>query len=200
MANEHAMLTVSPYTRYIHPRPSKYYASSILPSSRTSNEMAHQVNGDTSSAFLSHLTSYPLIHDSISTFKSLSIWPTIHRLNHHFHTRSSANHSFHTSKSLTNTSLHTSRKSTNSANLLYRPLIPNSPPLRNPLGNEGKEYALGKYNSEVKKTEDQGIVGFGKAVVSTGLIVSSEAFQWLSQFLSAKKAEAKETTHEKTNN
>lgn len=66
--------------------------------------------------------------------------------------------------------------------------------------NEGKEYVLGKYNSEVKKTEDQGYFGYGKAVVSTGLIVSSEAFQWLSQFLSAKKAEAKETTNEKINN
>lgn len=59
---------------------------------------------------------------------------------------------------------------------------------------------MSKYNSEVKKTEDQGIVGYGKAVVSTGLIVSSEAFQWLSQFLSTKKAEVKETTYEKINN
>lgn len=66
-------------------------------------------------------------------------------------------------------------------------------------GSEGKDYVLDKYNSEVKKTRDQGIVGLGKAVVSTGLIVSSEAFQWLSQFLSAKKAEANEAANDKIN-
>jgi hypothetical protein len=43
-------------------------------------------------------------------------------------------------------------------------------------------------------------VTYGKAVVATGLVVSSDALSWLRAFLSKKKAEAKEVTNEKLNN
>jgi hypothetical protein len=42
-------------------------------------------------------------------------------------------------------------------------------------------------------------VTYGKAVVATGLVVSSDALSWISAFLSKKKAEAKEVTNEKLN-
>jgi hypothetical protein len=67
-------------------------------------------------------------------------------------------------------------------------------------GNEGKDYLLKTYNSEVKKVGGQGVVSYGKAAVSTTFIVGGEAYNWITAFLSAKKAQAKEATNEKTGN
>jgi len=66
-------------------------------------------------------------------------------------------------------------------------------------GLEGKDYVLKTWSGEVKKTESEGLVGYGKAAVSTGLIVGSDTLGWLSSFLSQKKAEAKEVGNEKLN-
>jgi len=71
-------------------------------------------------------------------------------------------------------------------------------PLRK--GLEGKDYVFKTYNSEVKKVGGDGIVTLGKAAVTTTLIVSSDALSWLSNFLSAKKAETKEVANDKLNN
>jgi hypothetical protein len=68
------------------------------------------------------------------------------------------------------------------------------------VGTEGKEYVFGVFGSEKKKVGGEGIVMYGKAVVATGLVVSSDALSWLSAFLSRKKAEVKEITNEKLNN
>jgi hypothetical protein len=65
------------------------------------------------------------------------------------------------------------------------------------MGLEGKDYVLSTYNSEYKKVGGEGLVTVGKAAVTTSLIVSSDALSWLSQFLSAKKAETKEVVSEK---
>ncbi|QSZ37466.1 hypothetical protein DSL72_008564 [Monilinia vaccinii-corymbosi] len=190
---------------------------STQPSTQPSTNMSPQVNGEpSSSAFLSHLTSYPLIHDSISTFKSYPYGqrsidltttsyekfgkPFVPYLQKPYQYVSpyvaKADELGESTLSTIDSKFPAVKKPTgelysDGKYLVFYPLTK---------GSEGKEYVLGKYNSEVKKTEDQGILGYGKAVVSTGLIVSSEAFQWLSQFLSAKKAEAKETTHNKMNN
>lgn len=68
------------------------------------------------------------------------------------------------------------------------------------VGNDGKEYVFGVFGSEKKKVGGEGIVTVGKAVVATGLVVSSDALGWLSAFLSRKKAEVKEVTNEKLSN
>ena len=68
-------------------------------------------------------------------------------------------------------------------------------PLRK--GLEGKDYVLKTYNSEFKKVGGEGLVTMGKAAVTTTLIVSSEALSWLSNYLGAKKEQAKEVTNEK---
>ncbi|KAG4035179.1 hypothetical protein MFRU_002g05200 [Monilinia fructicola] len=179
--------------------------------------MAQQVNGETSSsAFLSHLTSYPLIHDSISTFKSYPYGQRSIDLTTTSYEKFGKPFIPYLQKPYQYVSPYVAKADEFGESTLST-IDSKFPAVKKPTGelysdgkyfvfypitkgNEGKEYVLGKYNSEVKKTEDQGIVGYGKAVVSTGLIVSSEAFQWLSQFLSAKKAEAKETTHDKINN
>ena len=41
---------------------------------------------------------------------------------------------------------------------------------------------------------------YGKAVVATGLVVSSDGLSWLSAFLSKKKAETKDVTNERLKN
>ena len=185
-------------------------------SSQTSNGMAPQVNGDThSSAFLSHLTSYPLINDSISTFKSNPYGKRSINLTATSYEKFGKPFIPYLQKPYQYVSPYVARADELGDSTLST-IESKFPAVKKPTGelysdgkyfvfypitkgSKGKEYVLGKYNSEVKKTEDQGIFGYGKAVVSTGLIVSSEAFQWLSQFLSAKKAEAKETTSDKIN-
>ncbi|KAF7943814.1 hypothetical protein BTUL_0285g00010 [Botrytis tulipae] len=179
--------------------------------------MAPQVNGETpSSVFLDHLTSYPLIHDSISTFKSNPYGQRSINLTATSYEKFGKPFIPYLQKPYQYVSPYVA-KADELGDSTLSTIESKFPAVKKPTGelysdgkyfvfypitksNEGKEYVLGKYNNEVKKTEDQGYFGYGKAVVSTGLIVSSEAFQWLSQFLSAKKAEAKEVTNEKINN
>jgi len=67
-------------------------------------------------------------------------------------------------------------------------------------GTEGKDYVFSTYNTEVKKVGGEGLVTYGKAAVSTGLIVGTDAYTYVMSFLAGKKAEAKEVTNEKLNN
>jgi len=59
---------------------------------------------------------------------------------------------------------------------------------------------VGIFGSEKKKVGGEGVVTYSKAVVATGLVVSSDALSWLSAFLSKKKAETKEVTNERLKN
>jgi len=184
---------------------------------KESKGMAPEINGEApSSAFFHHLTSYPVISDSISTFKSnpygaksLDLTatgyekfgkPFIPYLQRPYQyvspyvskadelgdsTLSTLDSKFPIVKKPAG-ELYNDGKS-----LVFYPLTK---------GNEGKDYVLSKYKGEVKKTEDQGLVGYGKAVLATGLIVSSDALHWLGSFLSTKKVETKEIVNEKMNN
>lgn len=71
-------------------------------------------------------------------------------------------------------------------------------PLR--MSFEAKDYVFKTYGSECKKVGGDGIVTYGKAAITTGLIVSFDALGWLSEFLGTKKEQAKEVTSEKLNN
>ncbi|KAL8719777.1 MAG: hypothetical protein Q9225_003265 [Loekoesia sp. 1 TL-2023] len=68
-------------------------------------------------------------------------------------------------------------------------------PLR--LANQGKDYVLSTYNNEYKKCGGNGYVAGGKAVVTTGLVVTSDSLAWLADYLNQKKEEAKEVAKEK---
>jgi hypothetical protein len=68
-------------------------------------------------------------------------------------------------------------------------------PLRK--GAEGKEYVVGVFGSEKKKAGQEGLVGYGWALLSTGLVVSNDAFHWVSGYIAGQKAEAKEVVNEK---
>ncbi|KAL9595527.1 MAG: hypothetical protein Q9219_006384 [cf. Caloplaca sp. 3 TL-2023] len=71
-------------------------------------------------------------------------------------------------------------------------------PLR--LAGQGKDYVLETYGKEYKKCGGDGYVAGGKAVVTTGLVVTSDGLAWLAEYLGRKKEEAKEAAKEKTGN
>jgi len=177
--------------------------------------MAPQVNGDApSSAFLSHLTSYPLINDSISTFKSnpygqksLSFTSgTYEKFGKPILPYLSKPYQYVSPYVAKADSLGDSTLSTldNKFPVVKKPtdeLYSDGKavafwPLKK--GSEGKEYVLDTYGKEVEKTKKEGIVGYGKAVVSTSFILGSDALAWLGDFLGKKKTEAKEVANEKT--
>merc|ERR1712144_89232 len=164
--------------------------------------MAPQVNGEApSSAFLSHLISYPVISDSISTSISHKLAdPLLPYLTKPYQ---------YVSPYITKAdSLGDSTLSTIDSKfpVVKKPtgeLIDNGKaivffPLKK--GTEGKEYVVGVYGSECKKVGGEGIVTWGKAAIATGLVVGGDAYGWLSGFLAGKKAEAKEVSNEKLNN
>ena len=66
------------------------------------------------------------------------------------------------------------------------------------LAGTSKDYVLNTYGSEYKKCGGDGYVAGGKAVITTGLVVTSDSLQWLSQFLAAKKQETKSAVKDKT--
>lgn len=176
--------------------------------------MAPQVNGETpSSAFLSHLYSYPVISDSISTFKSnpygaksLSLTnasyeklgkPLLPYLSKPYEYVSpyvkKADSLGDSTLSTIDSKFPVVKKPTgelydNGKSLVFFPLKK---------GNEGKDYVFGIYGGEVKKVGGDSIVTYGKAALATGLIVGSDVVGWLGAFLGQKKAEAKEVTNEK---
>lgn len=181
----------------------------------TSTKMAPQVNGETSpsSAFLSHLYSYPVISDSISTFKSnpygaksLSLTnasyeklgkPLLPYLSKPYEYVSpyvkKADSIGDNTLSTLDTKFPVVKKPTgelydNGKSIVFFPLKK---------GGEGKDYVFSTYNSEVKKVGGDGVFVYGKAALATGLIVSSDVMSWLGAFLGQKKEQVKEVTNEK---
>lgn len=74
------------------------------------------------------------------------------------------------------------------------------------LEKKGKEYVFWPYNylmstwdDEYKKTKGEGVVKSVKAVVSTELKVTLDAYHFLMAFLIAKKEEGKKVVQEKAN-
>jgi hypothetical protein len=61
---------------------------------------------------------------------------------------------------------------------------------------EGKDYVFNTYGSEYKKVGGNGLMTTGKAMVSTGLVVTSDSLHWLSTYLGAKKEDAKKVANQ----
>lgn len=59
-------------------------------------------------------------------------------------------------------------------------------------GTETRDHVFKIYNSEYKNVGGDGIVTYGKAAITTSLIVSHEALSWLGEYLRAGKAKTKE--------
>ena len=60
------------------------------------------------------------------------------------------------------------------------------------LVGDSKNYVLDTYSSEYKKCGGDGYVAGSKAVITTGLVVTSDTLAWLSTFLGQKKEEGTE--------
>ena len=61
-------------------------------------------------------------------------------------------------------------------------------------GTETRDHLLAVYNAEYKNAGGEGVVTLAKALVTTGLVVSHEALNWLSEYLSASKTKVKEAS------
>lgn len=179
----------------------------------TEDKMA-QVNGEKpASAFLHHLYSYPVVADSISTFKanpygakSLDLTtqgyeklgkPILPYLTKPY---SYVSPYVHKADSLGDSTLSTIDSKFPVVKKPTKEIIDDGKavvfyPVK--LGNEGKDYVLNVYGTEKKKVGGEGVVTYSKAALATGLIVTSDAIHWLSEFLSKKKEEAKEAVNEK---
>lgn len=71
-------------------------------------------------------------------------------------------------------------------------------PLR--MAFQTKDYVFQTWGNEYKKCGGDGLMAGGKAMITTGLVVTSDTLNWLSTFLQEKKEEAKSIAKEKTNN
>lgn len=58
---------------------------------------------------------------------------------------------------------------------------------------------FGVYGAEYKKCGGNGLVASGKAVITTGLVLSQESLAWLSGWLQTAKEDVKEKVNEKAN-
>ena len=63
--------------------------------------------------------------------------------------------------------------------------------------DDGKNYLLQTYSSEYKKCGGDGYVSGGKAIITTGLVVTSDTLAWLSSFLSEKKEQGTDYASQK---
>lgn len=192
------------------------FTSTFMPHAE-SDTMAAKVNGETpSSAFLSHLTSYPAISDAISTFKSNPYGQKSLELSTHGYNVLAKPVLPYFSKPYEYVSPYV-KKADSIGDSTLDTIDTKFPAVKKPTGElydnatgfaffpirkaaEGKDYVFKTYNSECKKVGGEGLVTYGKAAVTTSLVVTSEALSWLSHFLGQKKAEAKEVANEKLNN
>ncbi|KAJ5085351.1 hypothetical protein N7532_010122 [Penicillium argentinense] len=62
-----------------------------------------------------------------------------------------------------------------------------------------KHHVFDIYGSEYKKCGGDGIFASGKAVITTSLVLSQESLAWVSTWLQTAKEDAKEVVNEKTN-
>ncbi|KAF9870483.1 CAP20 [Colletotrichum karsti] len=67
-------------------------------------------------------------------------------------------------------------------------------------GYEAKDHVFKTYSQEKKKIGGENLVTYGKALVSTTLITTSELIIWVGDVIHYKKEEAKDVVNEKVNN
>ncbi len=63
---------------------------------------------------------------------------------------------------------------------------------------DGKDYVLRTYEIEIKKVGGEGLVTYGKAAITTSLIVGSDAVAWVASLAATKKGQAKTVVKEKS--
>ncbi|GAW15781.1 hypothetical protein EKO27_g4075 [Xylaria grammica] len=172
--------------------------------------MAPQVNGEIppSSATLSHLTGYPVVHDGIAYFKKNPYGQKSIELSDSAYQTFAKSILPYLNKPYQYVSPYVKKADAIGDDTLSR-IDERLPVLKKPTdelvsdgkaivffpvrkGMETKGYVIDIYNSEYKKVGGDGLVTSGKALISTGLFVTSEALSWVGDILRAGKVQAKE--------
>ncbi|KAK2071577.1 hypothetical protein P8C59_005988 [Phyllachora maydis] len=159
---------------------------------------AAQVNGNVShSAFFEHLLNYPVINDSISTFKSNPYGQKSIELGDSAYktfaqpvddlgekTLSKVDEKFPVVKKPSQ-ELYNDAKT-----IVFFPVR---------VGQIGKEHVFNTYHGECKKVGGDNLLTYGKALLTTALILTTETYTTLSNFLNSTKKDVKASVDEKTN-
>lgn len=181
--------------------------------------MASQnVNGDKpSSAFLSHITSYPVVHDSISTFKSNPIGQLSLDIADQSYSTIAKPILPYLSRPYQYFSPYV-QKADSIADQGLSKVDERLPILKTPtdqikgtvfntvffpvrVAADSKNYVFKTYGDQYQSIDGQnGLVKTGRAMVSTGLVVTSDSLTWLGNFLGSKKEQTKQVANEKMNN
>ncbi|ETS79345.1 hypothetical protein PFICI_09198 [Pestalotiopsis fici W106-1] len=61
---------------------------------------------------------------------------------------------------------------------------------------ETADHLFGVYNSEVKKVGGHGVVTTGKALLSTGIVLTTEALEWVNEVLRSGKEKAEKVSND----
>jgi len=173
------------------------------------------VNGDgTSWAFVNHILNYPVVNDSVATFKSTPLGQRSFELGDSAYRTFAAPFLPYFSwplqlitpyakkaddlgdKTLTKVDEKFPIVKKPTDELLSDARSMASLPLR--VGQTGKDHVLSTYGAELKKTDGTGYLVRGKAAVTTALILTSESLSTVSAYLSEKKKQASEVSDEKT--
>ncbi|TGJ87073.1 hypothetical protein E0Z10_g1694 [Xylaria hypoxylon] len=176
--------------------------------------MSPQVNGEIppSSATLSHLSGYPVIHDGITYFKKNPYGQKSIELSDSAYQTFAKSILPYLNKPYQYVSPYVQKADTIGDDTLSK-IDERLPVLKKPTdelvsdgkaivffpvrkGLETKGYVLDIYNSEYKKVGGDGLVTSGKALISTGLYVTSEALSWVGDILRAGKVQAKEAAND----
>lgn len=176
-----------------------------------------QVNGDVPhSAFIEHLLAYPVVNDGVSTFKSNpygqrslalvdSVYQTFAAPVIPYFSRPYQYVSPYVKKaddlgdktlSKVDEKFPVVKKPTNEIINDGKTLV--LLPMR--IGQSGKEHVFNTYDSERRKVGGDGLISYGKAALTTVLVVATDTFTTVSNFLNNKKGEARQTIEEKANN
>ncbi|KAI1206179.1 uncharacterized protein F4807DRAFT_440165 [Annulohypoxylon truncatum] len=178
--------------------------------------MATQVNGEVhpSSATLSHITGYPVISDGIAYFKGNPYGQKSIELSDSAYKTFAKPVIPYLSKPYQYVSPYIKKADVIGDDTLSK-IDARLPALKKPThelwtdgknfflfpvrkGYETKDHVFDVYSSEYKKVGGEGLVTSGKALVSTGLVVTTEALNWVGDFLKARKVQAKEASNNAT--
>ncbi|KAI1481388.1 hypothetical protein K445DRAFT_97629 [Daldinia sp. EC12] len=176
--------------------------------------MAAQVNGEVhpSSATLSHIRGYPVVNDSIAYIKGNPYGQKSIELGDHAYKAFAKPVVPYLAKPYQYVSPYIKRADQIGEGALSK-IDERLPILKKPTGElwtdgknlfffplrkgfETKDHVFDIYSSEYKKVGGDGLVTSSKALVSTGLVVTTEALNWIGDLLRAGKVQAKETGNE----
>jgi len=173
------------------------------------------INGDMpSSSFISHLTSYPIVSDSISTVKSNPYGAKAIDLTNTAYAKLAKPAFPYLQTPLSYTKPYIAKADDLGDKLLSKvdekiPVVKSETKeikstifdfAQWPLvkASDGKNYILGTYNEEYKKCGGDGVVAGGKALITSYMIVISDTLSWVSSIVKAKKDEGMEVAKEKS--